>query len=315
MRIKLSVFCLLAFSLIIVGDVLVASTINVNNAGTTVVNGVYPEQTTMEGRPFYQKGNYLISWNYSSDPNNWVIHNFNNGRTYYVNPQNTPFPPQAGWEKSGSGWGTDPVPTLSGDGTLEVEMTNYSATFSRERGVTLTWLTESETGCAGFNIWRSDSGEKDYSLITMTLIPGHGNTSSANEYLFTDKNMAEGAVYYYKIEEVATDGERTFYGPISVNTFNRAPDTFRLYQNHPNPFNPNTKISIDLPEKSYVDLRIYDLFGKEVRVLINEDMTAGFQVLEWDGKDGGGRMAPSGIYFYKILSGNHMEVRKMTKIQ
>jgi hypothetical protein len=89
------------------------------------------------------------------------------------------------------------------------------------------------------------------------------------------------------------------------------PSHFALYQNFPNPFNPSASIRFDLPERAYVVLKIYDVFGREVRTLMNENRPAGSHLTIWDGTDHAGRKVGSGIYFYKIAANNFIKTMKM----
>ncbi len=78
------------------------------------------------------------------------------------------------------------------------------------------------------------------------------------------------------------------------------PNIFRVSQNHPNPFNPETKIRFELPESSQVRLIIYNVRGEHVRELNNTVLPAGFHSVIWDGKDTNGRDASSGVYVYRF---------------
>ncbi|GAB6283408.1 MAG: hypothetical protein STSR0008_21740 [Ignavibacterium sp.] len=84
------------------------------------------------------------------------------------------------------------------------------------------------------------------------------------------------------------------------------PKEFALSQNYPNPFNPSTKINYQLPVDSYVSLKIYDVLGKEVITLLNEQQSAGFYQKEFNAKG-----LSSGMYFYKLEAGNFVQIRKM----
>ncbi len=81
------------------------------------------------------------------------------------------------------------------------------------------------------------------------------------------------------------------------------PRKFELYQNFPNPFNPETTFRFDLPKPSQVSFEIYDLMGRRVRTLLEKKMTAGEYSVLWDGKDNYGRVLPSGVYYFKITAG------------
>ena len=84
------------------------------------------------------------------------------------------------------------------------------------------------------------------------------------------------------------------------------PSDFILNQNYPNPFNPVTIISYQIPQRSMVSLKIYDLLGREVAILVNEEKLAGKYKVEFDGS-----AFVSGVYFYKIQTENYTSVRKM----
>jgi hypothetical protein len=80
---------------------------------------------------------------------------------------------------------------------------------------------------------------------------------------------------------------------------------YKLDQNFPNPFNPTTNISFDLPSKSFVSLKVFDLLGREVAVLLSEEVSAGRYVRQWNALS-----LPSGIYFYRLEAGLFVETKK-----
>ncbi|MBS1514575.1 MAG: T9SS type A sorting domain-containing protein [Bacteroidetes bacterium] len=94
----------------------------------------------------------------------------------------------------------------------------------------------------------------------------------------------------------------------SINTI--VPDKFYLAQNYPNPFNPETNISFSIPEKSFVILRVYDVMGKEIEELVNQNFSAGSYQLKWNAGN-----SPSGIYYYKITAGDFSATRKMILVK
>lgn len=90
------------------------------------------------------------------------------------------------------------------------------------------------------------------------------------------------------------------------------PSAFSLEQNYPNPFNPTTNIVFSLPKLAEVKLTIYTLLGQRVAVLVdNEKRAAGKHTVQWDGRDKTGNLVPSGVYIYKIESGDFSQARKM----
>jgi photosystem II stability/assembly factor-like uncharacterized protein len=131
-----------------------------------------------------------------------------------------------------------------------------------------------------------------------------------------------------KLWAARIDGGISVYtGEVGIKTVNNnIPERFFLYQNYPNPFNPTTKIRFALPPLSSplpmtgsstseggdrgVVLKIYDVLGKEVATLVNEQLSQGTYEVEWNASD-----YPSGIYFYKLRAGSFAETKKMILIK
>jgi hypothetical protein len=90
----------------------------------------------------------------------------------------------------------------------------------------------------------------------------------------------------------------------------KIPDKFSLLQNYPNPFNPETKINYSIPKQSYVVIKIYDILGKEVEILVNQEHSPGNYQTSLNGEK-----LNSGVYFCKIQSGNYIEIKKMNLIK
>lgn len=93
------------------------------------------------------------------------------------------------------------------------------------------------------------------------------------------------------------------------------PDGFLLYANYPNPFNPSTTISFELPFPSEVRLTIFDSSGREIRTLLNERRYSGINNASWDGRDSQGKAVASGIYLYRLTMANHSLTRKMLLVK
>jgi len=86
----------------------------------------------------------------------------------------------------------------------------------------------------------------------------------------------------------------------------KLPSKFDLAQNYPNPFNPATSISFDLPLKSFVLLKVFDLIGREVATIVSGELSAGTHTREWNAAN-----MPSGIYFYRLQSDSFSETKKL----
>jgi hypothetical protein len=81
------------------------------------------------------------------------------------------------------------------------------------------------------------------------------------------------------------------------------PTTFSLHSPYPNPFNPSTTFSFDLPKRAGVKLVVFDVLGREVRKLVDQEMAAGTHSVSWDGTNDAGKSVASGVYFFKVTSG------------
>jgi len=91
---------------------------------------------------------------------------------------------------------------------------------------------------------------------------------------------------------------------------NKIPSNYSLCQNFPNPFNPVTNIKFEIPKSSFVKMIIYNTLGQELTMLVNEKVSAGSYDVEWDGTD-----YPSGVYFYRLITDEYVDVKKMLLIK
>ncbi len=89
------------------------------------------------------------------------------------------------------------------------------------------------------------------------------------------------------------------------------PDNFELSQNHPNPFNPTTKISYELPRDTNVELIIYNTLGKEIIKLVYKNQAIGRYNINWNGQNSHGEQVPGGVYFYTLRTKNFTKTHKM----
>ncbi|MHB8339125.1 MAG: FlgD immunoglobulin-like domain containing protein [Ignavibacteriaceae bacterium] len=94
-----------------------------------------------------------------------------------------------------------------------------------------------------------------------------------------------------------------------------APKDYKLYNNYPNPFNPSTKIAFELPGASHVKIVIYDVVGREVAQITDGEYPSGYSEVMWNGINGNGEHVSSGIYFYRISTGNWNKVMKMMVVK
>lgn len=90
---------------------------------------------------------------------------------------------------------------------------------------------------------------------------------------------------------------------------------FKLYQNHPNPFNPITSLQYDLTKDGVVNITIYDLMGRLVKTLVDGSQTAGFKTVQWDATNDRNEPIAAGLYLYTMQKGQHRETGKMVLIK
>jgi len=95
-------------------------------------------------------------------------------------------------------------------------------------------------------------------------------------------------------------------GPVAVQTLAYVPSAFHLGQNYPNPFNPTTVITYEVATQGNVDLSVFDLLGRKVATLVNEQKSSGVYSVQWHAS-----MLPSGIYFYSLNVGSYRETKRM----
>ncbi len=184
---------------------------------------------------------------------------------------------------------------------LPVEMISLTSEVSG-RNVTLIWKTGSETDNSGFLVERRVAAGN---WETAGFVKGGGTTNEPSGYSFTDKNLKTGE-YFYRLKQIDYNGNCVFHN-LKNSLVIGIPSRFKLGQNYPNPFNPSSKIDFDLPEESVINIRVYDITGKEVIALLqNEKRSAGYHTVEIDGS----RLS-SGIYFCRLSSGKFNAVRRI----
>jgi len=93
------------------------------------------------------------------------------------------------------------------------------------------------------------------------------------------------------------------------------PSEFSLSQNYPNPFNPATNFQFTLSKSVHVKIEIFNIVGQNVKTLVDDNMTPGVYVVDWDGKDDKGNLVSSGIYFYRIQAGDFSDMKKMVLLK
>ena len=182
---------------------------------------------------------------------------------------------------------------------IPVELVSFNAAVSTNN-ITLTWSTATEVNNFGFEVQRSvDNSE----FLTIEFVNGYGTTTEPNNYSYVDDNVVPGK-YFYRLKQVDFDGTFEYFDIVEVEFI--GPTEFKLNQNYPNPFNPSTVISYSIPGSEFVTLKIFDMLGNEVSVLVNEEQPAGTHNVEFNSTG-----LSSGTYFYRIQAGSFADSRKM----
>ncbi len=207
--------------------------------------------------------------------------------------------------------GTDNPDNVTTDASLPVELTSFSAT-GKSNTVELTWTTASERDNLGFIIERK-SENTDWKQVASyqsdNRLAGKGTTSAPSQYDFIDNTISAGADYDYRLSEVNINGEKSEIGTTSVVA--ATPSTTQLFAAYPNPFNPSTTLNYSLAKDSHVTMAVYDILGREIKSLVNQQQSAGQYSIQWDGSTEAGTSTPSGTYLVRMQTGNTSQVQKV----
>ncbi|MBS1517670.1 MAG: T9SS type A sorting domain-containing protein [Bacteroidetes bacterium] len=201
------------------------------------------------------------------------------------------------------------VSTYNGNynGTLPVELTSFVSAIERNN-VNLKWSTSSEINNKGFEIERKPVADNSV-WSSIAFVNGNGTVNEVRNYSYSDKNLSAGK-YSYRLKQIDFNGNFEYFN-LQNEVEIGVPQRFELSQNYPNPFNPSTKINFSLPADSKVTLNIYDISGKLVNTLINNEFkSANYYTLEFNGSN-----LSSGTYFYSLITGSNSDTKKMILIK
>jgi photosystem II stability/assembly factor-like uncharacterized protein len=230
------------------------------------------------------------------------------GKTWAeILPSGTKWVLRAHFTDRNSGWGvgtlgaimkyTDALPLPAPPSNLTAEAISRTA-------IKLAWADNANNE-NGFHLYRSDGVSGAFRLLT---------TLTTNTTSYTDTALTFGTTYWYRLDAfnaignsaLSLDAFATAGNVVAVEQNREVLVQFALAQNYPNPFNPTTFIVYSLPQPLQVELKVYDVLGHEVRVLINEKKPAGVHRVQFDGEG-----LPGGLYFYCLRAGEFVATRKM----
>jgi len=191
-------------------------------------------------------------------------------------------------------------------GTIPVEMTSFSAV-QLDGKVVLKWETATEKNNVGFTVERKSDNQE---WRNVGFVKGVGTSTEKNSYSFMD-NTASSGKYSYRLRQSDFDGTFTYSQQVEISL---APTEFKLFNNYPNPFNPSTIISYDLPKDDFISLKIYNITGEMVAELVNEYQAAGKYSKSFNA-DANGKQLSSGIYFAVLKNSERIQRIKMMLVK
>ncbi len=192
-----------------------------------------------------------------------------------------------------------------GCGNTMINWTSGTSTFYRYSGDAYTrtgWYDSTQgdrrqiLNCGPFSL---NPGQDQFLVSGMISVRGSNNNQSVDALL----NASDNAKTFYNSSFGGT--------PIGINTIStEVPTSYKLEQNYPNPFNPTTKFKFSIPVSGNVNLKIFDVTGREIATVLNLEIIAGNYEIDWDAS-----AFSSGIYFYSLTSGSYTQTRKMVLVK
>ena len=196
--------------------------------------------------------------------------------------------------------------------------------------IRLTWATNavSDPHFNGYVICRSEGNVMGYTTVYKKIFECN---SSNVVHSYNDTTAKTGIHYYYYVQSkddgstndlhpgrplyssefyTMTNHAASLGGPVSAHQSNFLLHAYQLSNNYPNPFNPSTTISFDLPSQSFVSLRVFDAIGREVATLVSEVLPEGQHFRQWNATN-----MPSGVYFYRLQAGSFIDTKKFVLLR
>jgi len=241
----------------------------------------------------------------------WQVYMGDNAAGYYYYAIKTR-DDQGYWSDMGTG-----CYTTSPDYSLPVSLSLFNARGGYGK-IEVNWSTESEVDALGFRLYRDVSENFDQKTLIADYESNvnllcQGNSATGFDYSVVDDIEIEAeTMYYYQLEAVDVNGRSEISTLQASAEALPLPTDYSIGPNYPNPFNPDTRFELKLPETGKVSIIVYDALGREVsRVLDNETLDAGIHQLSWNGQNSYGASVPSGIYFGLLKAEGTQRIMKM----
>lgn len=179
---------------------------------------------------------------------------------------------------------------FSSDITLPVQLAPMSYQDRGKRGLDVIVKTYSEASPSVLSVYREGGDEERTLLAEFTT---NGSVSHGKEYVLTDNSAAYGEEYTYRLYEDGVLTDKSL-------TLTRVPTSIEIGNNFPNPFNPTTRVNVLLPERSHIELAVFNVLGQKVFGTSLRDVAAGQKELSWRGITQSGQKAATGVYFMRV---------------
>ncbi len=235
------------------------------------------------------------------------------------------------WQSNGSYYGNTIVPTenrtFNAVYSAKPNVNNRSLATDSDpnENVVLIWNAHPNNNVTGYNVYRKVKSNGVVGPEEQIATLNGRTTTTYTDYAYIITNSPNDDRLMYDVRPVYTDADNTaiesdpYYVTIAfglmnikmnkdervITQANLIPDTYSI-SNHPNPFNPTTVINYQLPTEGFVTIKVYDMLGKEVAELVNENKAAGYYKVNYDAS----KLA-SGIYIYSINAGSFSSSKKM----
>ncbi len=217
---------------------------------------------------------------------------------------------------------------LNGDGTEDITDYNGSAPdmgafestlpaptgfqyFLQSASVMLWWDPSTDENFQYFLLERSTDD-----LFVENIVSNYLTSS-----FYTDEDLEFNTLYFYRVSYLSTDWSEhsetiaLVLENLDISGGDNLPISYKIHQNHPNPFNPVTAIRYDLPEDGLVNITIYDMMGRQINTLVNGQQTAGYNIVQWNATNTFGEAVSAGLYLYTIHADNFTQTKKMVLLK
>ena len=296
-------------------DVIISNGTKINPSGTDYVDNIKTNLLAEDNTLTFKVPNVDTAWdrlngttnlqgrfvNGSGDPCT-TAPSSSSGRFVHVEQKYTGMrSPSSNWTKLSNAIAN----SVSLD-ALPVEITSFTAQICNS-SVFLAFQTATEINNFGFNIERKVLNEE---WKQIAFVKGNGNSNSPKNYSFTDnlalvRNLNLDHLQY-RLKQIDFEGKYEYSNIVEVDI--SKPAKYFMNQNHPNPFNPSTTISYEIPQAEYVTLKIYDVLGREVATLVDEFKQAGSYNSQFSIRNS---KLVSSVYFYQLKAGSFVSTKKL----